>query len=80
MAAGRIPREVWPILRRKLDQIDAVTRLHDLKVPPRNQLNALGLSSEVATRRLDSISPLPAGCHSDLRLIFMSFRALQAQG
>ena len=37
-AARRIPRELWPIVRRKLDQIDAVTRLDDLKVPPGNQV------------------------------------------
>ena len=41
-AARRIPRELWPIVRRKLDQIDAVTRLDDLKVPPGNRLHALG--------------------------------------
>jgi proteic killer suppression protein len=29
-------------VRRKLDQIDAVTRLDDLKVPPGNRLHALG--------------------------------------
>ncbi|MGI8671530.1 MAG: type II toxin-antitoxin system RelE/ParE family toxin [Luteitalea sp.] len=31
----------WPIVRRKLDQIDAVTRLDDLKVAPGNRLLAL---------------------------------------
>ena len=41
-AARRIPRELWPIVHRKLDQIDAVTRLEDLKVPPGNRLHALG--------------------------------------
>jgi proteic killer suppression protein len=41
-AARRIPRELWPIVRRKLDQIDAVTKLEDLKVPPGNRLHALG--------------------------------------
>ena len=40
-AARRIPRALWPIVRRKLDQIDAVTRLEDLKVPPGNRLRAL---------------------------------------
>lgn len=40
-AARRIPRELWPIVRRKLDQIDAVTNREDLKVPPRNRLHAL---------------------------------------
>ena len=41
-AARSIPRELWPIVRRKLDQIDAVARLEDLKVPPGNRLHALG--------------------------------------
>ena len=41
-AARRIPREIWPIVRRKLDQIDAVTRRDDLNVPPGNRLHALG--------------------------------------
>jgi proteic killer suppression protein len=41
-AARRIPRELWPIVRRKLDQIDAVTKLDDLKVPPANRWHALG--------------------------------------
>ena len=41
-AARRILRELWPHVRRKLDQIDAVTRLDDLKVPPGNRLHALG--------------------------------------
>lgn len=40
-AARRIPRESWPIVRRKLDQVDAATRLDDLKVPPGNRLHAL---------------------------------------
>jgi proteic killer suppression protein len=41
-AARRVPRELWPNVRRKLDQIDAVTSLDDLKVPPGNRLHALG--------------------------------------
>jgi proteic killer suppression protein len=40
-AGRRIPRAIWPVVRRKLDQIDAVTRLDDLKVPPGNRLHAL---------------------------------------
>ena len=40
-AARGIPRELWPIVRRKLDQIDAVPRLDDLRVPPGNRLHAL---------------------------------------
>jgi proteic killer suppression protein len=40
-AARRIPRELWPNVRRKLDQIDAVRRLQDLTVPPASKLHAL---------------------------------------
>ena len=40
-AARRIPRALWSIVRRKLDQIDSVTTLEDLKVPPGNRLHAL---------------------------------------
>jgi toxin HigB-1 len=41
-AARRIPRQLWPNVRGKLDQIDAVTKLDDLKVPPGNRLHTLG--------------------------------------
>jgi proteic killer suppression protein len=41
-AARRIPRELWPNVRRKLGQIDAVTSLDDLRVPPGNRLHPLG--------------------------------------
>jgi proteic killer suppression protein len=41
-AARRIPREPWPNVRRTLDQLDAVTRLEDLRVPPGNRLHGLG--------------------------------------
>jgi proteic killer suppression protein len=40
-AARRIPKELWPAIRRKLDQLDAVTKVNDLRVPPGNQLHAL---------------------------------------
>ena len=40
-AARAIPRALWPVIRRKLDQIDAVTRVDDLRVPPGNRLHAL---------------------------------------
>ena len=48
-AARRIPRELWPNVRRKLDQIDAVTRLAELKVAG-NRLHTLvgDLDSHVA--------------------------------
>lgn len=40
-AARRLPKKLWPIVQRKLDQIDSVTKLDDLKVPPGNRLHAL---------------------------------------
>lgn len=40
-AARRIPKDLWTAVRRKLDQIDAVTKLDDLRVPPGNRLHAL---------------------------------------
>ena len=40
-AARRIPKALWPVVRRKLDQIDSVTKLDDLRVPPGNRLHAL---------------------------------------
>ena len=40
-AARRLPRTLWPVMRRKLDQLDAVTHLEDLRVPPGNRLHAL---------------------------------------
>ncbi len=41
-AARRVPKALWPIVRRKLDQLDAVTKLDDLRIPPGNRLHALG--------------------------------------
>ncbi len=32
---------LWPIVRRKLDQIDSVPTVDDLRVPPGNRLHAL---------------------------------------
>lgn len=39
--ARRVPRAIWPVIRRKVDQLDAVTELDDLHVPPGNRLHAL---------------------------------------
>lgn len=40
-AARRIPRNVWPIVRRKLDILNAATNVTALRVPPGNRLEAL---------------------------------------
>ena len=39
--ARRIPRALWPVVRRKLDQIDSVTTIEALRVPPGNRPHAL---------------------------------------
>ena len=40
-AARKVPRALWPTICRKLDQLDTVTALGDLRVPPGNRLHAL---------------------------------------
>lgn len=40
-AARRIPKAIWPVVRRKLDLLDSVTRVDALRVPPGNRLEAL---------------------------------------
>ena len=36
-----IPRNLWNIVPRKLDQLDSVASLNELRVPPGNHLEAL---------------------------------------
>jgi proteic killer suppression protein len=38
----RIPRAIWPVVRRKLKMLDVAHRLIDLASPPGNRLEALG--------------------------------------
>lgn len=40
-AARRIPRAIWPVVRRKLKWLDVAQVLSDLASPPGNQLEAL---------------------------------------
>ena len=40
-AARRVSRVIWPVIRRKLDQLDAVTQLEHLQILPGNRLLAL---------------------------------------
>jgi proteic killer suppression protein len=35
------PEVLWKVAVRKLDQLDSVTSLHELKIPPGNRLEAL---------------------------------------
>ena len=36
-----LPRDVWRIAFRKLDQVDSAVKLDDLRIPPGNRLEAL---------------------------------------
>jgi proteic killer suppression protein len=40
-ARGALPRELWRLAARKLDQLDSATRLADLRTPRGNHLEAL---------------------------------------
>jgi proteic killer suppression protein len=35
------PPDLWPVAARKLDQLDSVTSLAELRIPPSNRLEAL---------------------------------------
>lgn len=39
--ARKLPRELWPVAVRKLDQLNAAISLIDLRMPPGNRLEAL---------------------------------------
>ena len=40
--ALKIPKEIWPVVRRKLDMLNTAHELIDLRVPPGNKLEKLG--------------------------------------
>lgn len=40
-AARRLPKTLWPVLRRKLDALHRARALHDLRLPAGNRLEAL---------------------------------------
>ncbi|MGI8553898.1 MAG: type II toxin-antitoxin system RelE/ParE family toxin [Dehalococcoidia bacterium] len=40
-AARRLPHDIWPVIRRKLDMIGAAQAVGDLGAPPGNRLEAL---------------------------------------
>ena len=40
-ARSTCPQSLWKVATRKLDQLDSVTALHELQVPPGNRLEAL---------------------------------------
>ena len=35
------PRDLWPVAARKLEQLDSVGQLEELRIPPGNRLEAL---------------------------------------
>jgi toxin HigB-1 len=39
--ARTVEKAVWPVVRRKLDMVNAAAKLDDLRVPPGNRLEAL---------------------------------------
>ena len=41
VARAACPRSLWAVARRKLDQLDSVEQLGELRVPPGNHLEAL---------------------------------------
>lgn len=41
-AARQIPKELWPIVRRKLDLLNRATTIEDMKAPPNNRLMKFG--------------------------------------
>ena len=41
VARKTCPRSLWKIASRKLDQLDSVEELNDLRIPPGNHLEAL---------------------------------------
>lgn len=41
MARKTCPQQIWPVARRKLDQINRVQDVAELQVPPGNQLDRL---------------------------------------
>ena len=45
-ARKTLPKALWPVARRKLDMIQAASRLEDLRIPPGNRLEALKGSLE----------------------------------
>jgi len=36
------PENLWKLAARKLDQLDSISSLHELRIPPGNRLEALG--------------------------------------
>lgn len=40
-AARRIPKSIWPVVRRKLDVLHRARSVHDLRYPSGNRLEAL---------------------------------------
>lgn len=37
-AARQIPKELWVVIRRKLDQLNRATTIEDMRAPPNNRL------------------------------------------
>ena len=42
VARRTCPEHLWKVAARKLDQLDSISALQELRIPPGNQLEALG--------------------------------------
>ena len=40
-AARKVDKKLWPVVRQKLDMVNAAVKLDDLRVPPGNRLEEL---------------------------------------
>jgi proteic killer suppression protein len=66
------PHSLWKIAARKLDQLDSVTAIEELRIPPGNQLEALASDGKVntafeSTNNIVSASCGPTPARSKLR-------------
>ena len=41
VARRACPEDIWKVAARKLDLLDSVTNINDLRIPPKNRLEAL---------------------------------------
>ena len=58
------PRNIWKIASRKLDQLDSVSQLDELRVPPGNKLEALQRTRKGQFRSLYDTHPDTQSPHS----------------
>lgn len=47
LARKSCPQSIWPVVARKLDQLDSFVSLEELRIPPENRLERLSGASLV---------------------------------